>query len=185
MPDQLTAPATHGPAARTRRTGVLAVALEALAVVTALVVAGLVAGVIWYQLWTPVPGVVQDGRWFTDEEGLRSAVSGTVLYVLVAVLTGFLVGALTAYVFDRAELVTLAATLVGAALGGWLMLRLGLEWSPADPETLARTAADGTELDSALVVDLPHAWLALPGGALVGTAVVFLVTTKRAAAARG
>ncbi|MDN4163168.1 hypothetical protein [Nocardioides abyssi] len=181
MPDQLTAPSRDraGAAASARRSPVLVLVVQALLVVAALALAGLVAGVIWFQLWSPPAGVVRDGRWLTDEAGLRDSFAGTGLYVLVAVLTGFLVGAATAYLLDRSELVTLAATLVGAALGGWLMLRLGLEWGPPDPQVLARTAADGTELDGALVVDLPHAWLALPGGALVGTAVVFLVTTKR------
>ncbi len=182
MPDQLTAPARAGLASPPRRSPVLALVAQALAVVVALVVAGLVAAVVWFQLWSPSTGVVQDGRWFTNEDGLRSAFAGTGLFVLVAALTGFLVGAVTAFLFDRSELLTLAATIVGAGLGGWLMLRLGLEWSPADPQVLARTAPDGTELESALVVDLPHAWLALPGGALVGMAVVFLVTTKRAVA---
>jgi ribose/xylose/arabinose/galactoside ABC-type transport system permease subunit len=179
VPDQLTVAARSRPDAPTRRSPLLALALQALAVVAVLVVAGLLAAVVWFQLWSPATGTVRDGRWFTDEDGLRGAFSGTGLFVLVAALTGFLVGAMTAFLFDRAELLTLVATLVGAALGGWLMLRLGLSWSPADPVELARTAADGTKLDSELTVDLPYAWLTLPCGALIGTAVVFLVTTKR------
>ncbi|MBC9732074.1 hypothetical protein [Nocardioides marmotae] len=157
----------------------LRVALEALAVVALLVVAGVVAAGIWFQVWSPVTGVVRDGQWFTDEDGLRSTFAGTGWYVVVAAATSLVVGAVAAYVFDRSELVTLAAVVVGASLGGYVMLRLGLSWSPADPEVLARTAADGTELDGALEVDLPHAWLTFPCGALIGMAVVFLVTTKR------
>lgn len=185
MPDQLTVPARTGaPAAPGRSRLVRALVLQALAVVAVLVVAGLLASVIWFQLWSPATGTVRDGRWFTDEDGLRSAFSGTGLYVLVAALTGFLAGAGAAFAFDRSELVTLVATVVGAGLGGWLMLRLGLSWSPADPAELARTAADGTTLDGELVVDLPHAWLTLPAGALVGMAVVFLVTTRPRRAVR-
>ncbi|MEV7428848.1 MULTISPECIES: hypothetical protein [unclassified Nocardioides] len=181
MPDQLTVAAPRGATTVRGRPPIRVLVLQALAAVALLVVAGAAAGAVWFQLWTPTPGVVQDGRWFTDEDGLRHAFAGTGLYVLVAVAAGLLSGALVAFLLDRAELVTLAATLVGAALGGWLMLRLGLHWSPADPEVLARTARDGTELDSALTVDVPHAWLAFPGAALLGTAVVFLATTKRGA----
>lgn len=152
---------------------------QAIAVVAVFAVAGVVAGVVWFQLWSPASGVVSDGQWFTDEDGLRDAFSGTGLYVVVAVVVGFLVGAVTAFLFDRSELVTLVATLAGGALAGLVMLRLGLHWSPADPEVLARTAEDGTRLRSNLEVDLPHAWLAFPGAALVGLAVVFLTTTKR------
>lgn len=179
MSHQLRAPATSGSEQDVRRSSWLAVVAQALAVVGIFAIAGVLAGLLWFQLWSPVSGVVSDGQWLTDEDGLRAAFSGTGLYVIVAVVGGFLVGALTSFLFDRSELVMLVATLVGAALAGWVMLRLGLEWSPADPEVLARAARDGAELRSALVVDLPHPWLAFPGGALVAMAVVFLTTTRR------
>ncbi|WP_435741522.1 hypothetical protein [Nocardioides sp. SYSU DS0663] len=178
MPDQLTGP-VDGTSTRGARPEIGGTVVEALVVVAIFLAAGALAGVVWFQLWSPPEGVVSDGQWFTDENGLRGAFSGTGLYLLVAVLAGFLVGALTAFLFDRSELVTLAAVLVGASLAGLVMLRLGLEWSPADPEVRARTAEDGAVLPGRLSVEVRHAWAAFPGGALVGMAVVFLTTTKR------
>jgi hypothetical protein len=154
-------------------------ALQALATVAVLAGAGALCGVLWFHLWDVPLGVVSDGKWYTDEAGLRDDFAGTGLYVTIAVLAGLLLGALAAWVCDRSELVTLMAVAGGSVLAAYLMLRVGYHLSPPDPQTVARTAADGARVDGALRV---HQWpprLAFPFGALVGLVAVYSLTSGR------
>ena len=164
MSDQLTAErARRGPAV-----------LQFLVGVAVLAGAGALAGVVWEWAWSPTLGVVVDHHWVAqDEAGLRGQFSGTGWYVVVGTVTGLLAGALVALLLDRTPLLTLVAVVVGSVLGAWLMLEVGTALGPADPTSLARTAADGTELPSALTVTERSPWIALPAGALVGLTLVF------------
>ncbi|WP_205474613.1 hypothetical protein [Nocardioides sp. SYSU D00038] len=161
---------------------------QALAVVAVLAVAGAACGRLWSSLWDAPTGVVSDGRWFTDEAGLRSDFSGVGLFVVIGLGAGLLLGALLAWLCDRAELVTLGAVLVGASLAAWLMARVGTLGGPADPRVLAESATDGTRLPARLALpDVPDrlAWsdlppyTAFPLGALVGLTAVYLLTERR------
>lgn len=168
MPDQL----TDSPD-RSRRGSVPAALWQSIVVVGLLTLSGVVAGLVWEWLWTPPSGVVVDHRWFLDEQGLSDDFSGTGSYVAVAVLTGLLVGAAVAVIFERAELVTLAAVLVGAALAGWVMYRVGVMVGPPDPGTLAPSLEAGTALPARLKVAGQSPFVAFPSGALVGLLVVY------------
>jgi hypothetical protein len=162
MPDRLTA-TSRG---QVLRTVVVSVVL--------LVLAGAVAGVVWVWLWTPPSGVVVDHRWVQDETGLRGDFSATGSYVAVAAVTGLLVAVLLALLFDRAEIATLLAVLAGSVLAGWVMYRVGLALSPADPRTLAESAQDGTRLPGRPAVDGTSPFQAFPGGAMLGLVIVYL-----------
>lgn len=152
---------------------------QAAIILVAFAAAGALCGLVWFQLWTPPLGVVSDGEWLTDEEGLRGDFAGTGLYVVIAGLAGLVLGALCAFLLDRAELVTLLAVVAGAVLAGWLMLQVGLARSPADPEVLAGTAEDGGTLAGQLRIVGDSPLVAFPGGALIGLAAVFLGVSKR------
>lgn len=154
--------------------------LRQLLVVLAVTVgAGAVAGLVWEWLWTPPVGVVQHHRWVLDEAALRGDFSGTGTYIAVAAVVGVLVGALVALVFDRAELLTLVALVVGSVVAGWLMYRVGLAVGPPDPRELARTAEQGAHLPGQLKVHGRSPFVAFPSGALVGMVVVFLGLSRR------
>ena len=156
------------------------VCTQAAAILAAYVVAGLLGGWLWYRIWDQPDGVVSGGEWFTSEAGLRADFAGVAWYVSIATLAGLVLGALSAWLLARSELVTLAAVLVGSVLAAYLMLRLGQHLGPADPHELAKTAKDGTRLKGALQV---RAWpprAAFPFGSLVGLAVVFSATSGRA-----
>ena len=92
------------------------------------------------------------GQWYTGEAGLRDDFQGVAWYVAIALVAGLVLGMLTAWLFDRSELVTLVAVLVGSALAAYLMLRVGTHLSPPDPHELAKTAQDGDKLKGALRV---------------------------------
>lgn len=159
-------------------------------VVAGFAAAGALCGWLWFTIWSPPSGVVVSNQWFPDpiEAGLRADFSGTGLYVVIALVAGLVLGAVSAYFFDRSELATLVAVAVGSALAGWLMLQVGLELSPPDPEVLAKTAEDGTELDGHLYVGSSAdeealvkqpALLCFPAAALLGLCAIYLVTRSR------
>lgn len=174
MPEQL----THEPAQTRSRTVVPAIAQAGVALVVC-AVAGVLAGAVWQWLWTPSTGVVVDHKWLLGLDGLRAEFSATGLYVLVASVAGLLVGTLCGLFLDRAELVTLVAVLVGAALAGWVMVQVGQVLGPPDPRELAETARNGTRLPSDLRIVGASPYVAFPAGATLGLAVVLLGLAKR------
>jgi len=149
-----------------------------LAVVVVLVGTGVVAGWVWEAAWEPPLGAVQDGRWFPvpAETGLRAVFSGTAIYVLVAVAAGLVAGTLIGLLTRGAELLTLAAVVVGSGIGGVVMARVGAALGPEDPGGLARRADDGARLVGNLEVTGLSPYGALPFGALLALMVVFFLT---------
>jgi hypothetical protein len=153
---------------------------QALATVAAFAAVGASAGWLWYKLWDVPSGVVSGGQWYTSEAGLRDEFQGVAWFVTLALAAGLILGMLTAWLFDRSELVTLVAVIVGSVLASYLMLRVGTHLSPPDPHELAKTAQDGDKLKGALQVS---AWApkgAFTFGALVGLGLVYAVSIGRA-----
>lgn len=149
-------------------------------VVAVLATVGALAGVVWQWIWTPTMGVVVDHHWTAgDALGLQHEFSGTGWYVLVGAVAGLVAGVVIALLFDRVPLLTLAAVVVGSAVGAWLMVLVGTALGPADPEVLARTADDGTRLPMELAVTGRSPWVALPSGALIGLVLVFVGLSPR------
>ena len=173
MPEQL----TDQPATRSGR--VVPALIQAGIIVMVFVVAGAVAGVVWEWLWTPPVGVVVNHKWAMGLASLRAEFSATGVYVVVASIAGLLVGVLCGLFLDRAELVTLAAVVVGAVLAGWVMVHVGQALGPTDPRELAKTAAEGTRLPSDLRIAGKSPYVAFPAGAILGLTVVLLGLTRR------
>ena len=173
MPEQL----TEEPATQSR--GVAPAIAQAGIVVAVCAVAGALAGVVWEWLWTPPVGVAIHHEWLVGLSGLRSEFTATGLYVVVASFAGLLVGVLCGLFLDRAELVTLAAVVVGAVLAGWIMVQVGQALGPPDPRQLAKSAAERTRLPSDLRIAGKSPYVAFPAGATLGLAVVLLGLTKR------
>lgn len=169
MPDRVTGRPTGRP------TGQRPAWVDFVVIVTLFALAGVVGALVWEWVWTAPYGLVYDHQWVAeDEAALQGQFAGTGWYVVVASATGLLVGALVALFLDRAPLVTLAAVVVGSALATFLMVRIGLALGPADPQDLAANATDGTRLPAALTVSEWSPWIALPAGALVALALVFI-----------
>lgn len=155
------------------------VAVQLALVVAIFAAAGAGCGWLWFRLWDPPQGVVFEGRWYLDEEGLRGVFSSTGWFVAVAAGAGLVLGALCAYLFDRSELATLVAVTVGAALATFLMWRVGLALSPADPHELARSAADGDRLPGRMEASGVSPFLVLPAMALGALALAYATLPKR------
>lgn len=153
--------------------------LEVVAVLVLFVAAGVGCGWLWFHFWDQPTGTVEGHVWRTGEEGVRGVFDSTALYVLFAAAGGVVVGGLATLFCRRSPLSTMVAVLAGSALAAWLMLRTGLELSPQDPQVLARTAADGTELRGRLSLEgADSPYLAWPLGSLVTLMVLnFLLSS--------
>jgi len=185
MSDGLTAPAARpellaAPPSGGARSAWLVVPLQAVLVVAGFTAAGLAGGRLWYKLWDVPTGVVADGQWYTNEAGLRDDFQGVAWYVTIAFLAGLVLGMLAAWLCSRAELVTLAAVIIGSVLAAYVMYRVGTHLSPGDPHELAKTAQDGDKLKGALRVPGWPPRGAFPFGALLGLTLVYSVSIGRA-----
>jgi hypothetical protein len=147
VPDVVTAQRASGPAR------LLPYALEVVAVLALFAVAGAGCGWLWFHVWNQPTGIVDGHVWYSDEESLRDVFDSTAWYVLFAAAGGVVVGGLATVFGRRAPILTLVTVLAGSALAAWLMLRTGLALSPEDPQVLAKTAADGTELRGRLSLE--------------------------------
>jgi hypothetical protein len=151
--------------------------LEALAVVAVFAAVGAGAGWLWFRLWDPPIGGVQDGTWlYPDFPAFETDFGGTALYVVIGAAAGLLLGVAAAYAFQASELVTLLAVAAGSVLAAWVAHRVGVSLSPPDPEPLAAALPDGAELPGALDVTGRSPFVAWPVGALVGLATTYLLT---------
>lgn len=171
MPGQLSEPTHHVTKGAWMR--------DAAVVLALFVVGGAVAGLLWHWLWTPPTGRVLDGVWYPDEDGLRAAFGGTGLYVVVGLGAGLLLGVASALLVDRRELLTLALVVAGSALGGWIMLEVGMIGVPTDPQVLAAGAGDDTRLPGTLTVAGGIPLIALPAGALAGLCAIFVGLSRK------
>jgi hypothetical protein len=146
---------------------------QAILIVVVFAVVGAIAGVVWEWLWTPPEAVVAQQAVQPTLDAVRGEFSGTAWYVVVAAVAGLVTSCVLALAFDRREIVTLAAVAAGSVLAAWVMLRVGTALGPADPETAAAGAANGTKVPMELVVRGSSPYLAFTGGALIGLVVVF------------
>lgn len=159
---------------------------QAPVIVLLFVVAGVLLGVLWEQLWSPTQGRVVRHEWFVvddqlryDLDGLRNEFAGTALFVLLGLGAGLLLGAICAAVLARRELRTFASVLLGSVLASVLMWQVGTRLGPPDPDVLARTARRGTVLPDNLELGSLGALLALPLGACVALLTLFLLLPAR------
>ena len=146
-------------------------------VLVAFAVAGALGALLWHWWWAPAPTgfVYQKQPYFGPDLEFRS--TGT--YVVVSAVIGFLLGLVLTFLFDRDELVTLVALVVGGALAAGLMAGLGHLLGPESAAGVARGAADGDSVTADLRVQPGAAYLVFSVSALVGSLVVLLTFSKR------
>jgi hypothetical protein len=145
------------------------------------VAAGVAGGFAWRHLWTPPEGVARGGGWVPTpvEEGLQNDFSGVGWYVVVTLTIGVVLGALTALVLDRAEVLGVAVAVLGSAVAAYLVLTVGHRLSPPDPAEVAARSADGTAIPGDLEMDGSTPLLGAPVGALTAVSTAYLLTTRR------
>jgi hypothetical protein len=143
--------------------------------------AGVGGGYAWRHLWAPPEGVARSGSWVPTpvEEGLQNDFSGVGWYVVVALALGLVLGTLTALVLDRTEIVGVVVVVVGSALAAYLVLAVGQQLSPPDPDAVAAESADGTPIPGDLEFDGWTPLLSAPVGALAALSTVYLMRPRR------
>ena len=140
-------------------------------------IGGVVGGMVWRWLWTPLRGTAFQGVWYPATNS--SDFSATGLYVLIGLGVGLVLGVLSALVTDRRELLTLGLVVLGSLLAAWVMLLVGEVGMPADPSRLAAGAGDRTPLPGTLTVRGWSPYGAFPTGALLGLCVVFVGVSRK------
>ncbi len=193
MSDRMTDPAPLATPPAPSRPSRRASVVQGGVILALFMVTGLVGGWVWWKLWSPAPaGAVFEKQWYpAATDGLMAEFAGTGWYVVVAIAGGLLLGLVSGMLLDRDEVVTLIAVVVGSAIAAWLMLKVGLHLSPPDPQPIAETAKNGTELPGVLelsgAVNLPgrafdeevrSPMLAFPIGALAGLAIALFGISK-------
>lgn len=169
------------------------VVTEAGLLVAGFLVAGLLAGLLWYFWWAPAPTtdvyLIDGGRPLFDRDVIFR---GTGLYFLIAACVGLVLGALAMWFVDRDEVVTLVAVVVAALLGGLLMAALGHLLGPDAPASIDPTVEHPNgfpTVEAELSADRLAIFTAMPGGATLGALAVLLLTggrkARRAQAAAG
>src|SRR5689334_7788511 len=148
--------------------------VEALVILGIFAVVGAASGWLWESRWTAPTGVVYHGKWYPDGAGTDRMFDGTGSFVVIATLVGLLLGLICAWVFTASEIVTVVAVLAGGAVAAWLMHTVGVHLGPADPVTRAKDAADFTKVGGTLRTYGDGYRVAFPGGALIGSAPVYL-----------
>jgi hypothetical protein len=153
---------------------------EIAAILVIFTVAGACCGVLWQWLWTPPSGMAYHHQWLLDGHGLTSDFAGTGLYAVIAALVGLVLGLVVTLVFDHDEVFALAALVLGAVAAAAVMWLVGTALGPADPHTVAKTAADFDPVLGDLRVHGKGPFLAFPLGALAGAAIsLFFFTGRR------
>ncbi|TIC80991.1 hypothetical protein [Nocardioides sp. GY 10127] len=184
MPDQLNLAPEPTPEPAQKPGGAHRPARRSVVLALATVLVGLVAGPLlgwlWETIWTPTQGLVVQHQWYVvdsdltyDLDGLRHQFSGTMLYTVLAVPAGLVLGAVAALLSRRDEVLTLLAVVVGSAALGLGMWATGTWLGPQDPQVLAATATQGTSLPDHLSVGSWSVLVCAPLAATLAVTVVF------------
>ncbi len=150
---------------------------QTLIILVTFVVVALVCAWVWHAWWAPAPtGVVVDKKvYYEPDEEFR----GTGLYMLVAGLAGLVLGLLFSFLFDHDEVATLAALVVGGVVAGVVMAWVGHLLGPQNAAEVARHTADFEKIDGDLHAGPLAAFVAFPGGAVLGSVAVLVTFTRR------
>jgi len=193
MSDQLIAAAEPGgttpPRPRWRRVAARAwrearaAATQAVLIVAVFAVVGALCGLLWEALWTPAQGGVVKHHWYPLSwyAWQDTFFAASAWYIVIGAAAGLVLGALVAWRLDRAEMVSLAAVVIGGVVAALLMRTVGMHRGPGDPQVAARSAADGATLPSQFTA--PSWWLltVFPTGALASLGLFFITIAKHGA----
>jgi hypothetical protein len=130
--------------------------LPALSVLAAVSVLGLALGWLWSRLAPPQRLVIaQDGTPVPLTAESYHRFDDLVIFVLLGLAAGFITGVAVWFLRERRGPVIMIAATLGAAVGGWLAMRVGVAWA----EGRYPVASDPQPLDVVLrAPQLESAW---------------------------
>lgn len=148
------------------------VLVDAVVVLGCFMAAGLVAGLLWPQLVSPVEVVRTEAGLSTAEVALSERFDNDAWFMVLAAGFGLPLGSLVTLWRRGDEIVTVVALVVGASVASWLAALVGGVLGPEDPAVVLAEAAVGTTAQGAVTVSAQGAYLVWPVAALVGALVV-------------
>lgn len=141
-------------------------------------VAGLLGGWLWMQLWQPPTGRIVNHTWYPDPwvSGYERAFSATAWFALLGVGTGLISGVVCALIRLSTPIARVGAVVATTVLSTAVMYGYGLSSAPADPARAAGQLPDGTAILGTLVAP---GWSALAAAPLAGLLVIATVLLSR------
>lgn len=135
-----------------------------------------VAAVIGALVWWKVTPLAEYTRTATNaemgEDQLARQVSADGWFFAIGLVGGLVSGVALLLLRRRDPVVTVVLVAVGALLGAWLMLRVGLWLGPANPKDVLRDVAVGHKVPLQLKTSAAGVDFSWPLGALIGAVAV-------------
>ena len=154
---------------RTRREGVLG---DVAVVLGCFLLAGLVAGLVWPLLVSPVEVVRTEAGLSTAEVALSERFDNDAWFMVLAVALGAPLGLLMTAWRRADEIVTVVAVVVGASLASWMTGAIGRSVGPEDPAVALSDAPVGATAEGMVSVAAQGAYFVWPLAALAGALLV-------------
>ncbi len=148
-------------------------------VVGCFVLAGLVAGLVWWKIIDPPYFVRTSQGAVMDQVQLGRRVQADGWFMVLGVVGGLLGALVLVRRFERAPLLTLLLGCLASVGGGLLALGLGTTLGHSDVTSLARTAKTGAHIPDSLGVISHLVLVAWPIGFLVGAVAILWGTRPR------
>jgi hypothetical protein len=146
--------------------------VDAVVVLGAFLVAGLVAGVVWPHLVHPVNVTRTSVGILTGELDLSHRIDNDGWYSVLAAVGGLALGIVLTLWRRTHEVVTVLLITSGAFLAAWVSAVVGTALGPGDPQTALAHAAVGATAPDRVTVSAHAAYLVWPIAAVVGAVLV-------------
>ncbi len=155
-----------------------AAAVDVLVVVGWFLLAGILGGVLWWQL-TDLPQVTRfEGRAVLQPTELTKEVGIDGWFFLIAAVGGLLSGVALSAWRRRDPVATVLLVAVGAIGAGYLMRATGLVLGPDEQTAVLRAAADGARTPMQLVPHAPGVVWVWPAAAALGSLAYVWLTPQ-------
>ena len=141
------------------------------------VVAGVVAGLVWWRLVDLPQATREGGSVVVEADQLGRQVNIDGWFLVIALVVGLLSGLLLLFWRERDPLVMVVLVTLGAGLAGIIASRLGRWLGPGSAEDALRHAADGAHASMPLQIHASGVYWAWPAAAALG-ALVYLWIIK-------
>lgn len=146
--------------------------LDAVVVLGAFLLVGLVAGVLWPHLVQPVDVTRTSAGIVTGELDLSHRIDNDGWYSVLGALGGLVLGIVLTLWRRTNEVVTVLLVTSGAFLAAWVAAKVGTALGPDNPQKALAHAAVGATAPDRVTVSAHAAYLVWPIAAVVGAVVV-------------
>lgn len=155
---------------------------DVLVVLGVFLALGVVGAFVWDQVAALPEFTRVKGNATMDEYQLGRQISADGWYALIALVGGLVAGVVLMLRRGADALVTMIVIGLSAALGAFVMLKLGLLLGPPDPASVLKETPVGAKVPARLELHAHGLLLVWPMAALLGAVSVIFLTTPAEAA---